>query len=125
MLRNAEGTWLTDTQALESMAVEYYRRLYSLEDVDQIVEKLSPEGFMELTQREIGILNAPSTEEEIATAVRAMGRFKAPGPDSYRPVFYQRCWEEVGGSVTRFVLDFFRTGVLLPNTNDAIVVLLA
>lgn len=53
-----------------------------------------------------------------------MGRFKAPGPDGYQPVFYQDCWEVVGESVVRFVLDFFRTGLLPPETNDALVVLI-
>ncbi|KAJ0230616.1 Reverse transcriptase domain-containing protein [Hirschfeldia incana] len=54
-----------------------------------------------------------------------MGSFKAPGPDGFQPVFYQRCWDTVGGSVIQFVLDFFRTGELPRNTNNAVLVLIA
>ncbi|CAA7027588.1 unnamed protein product [Microthlaspi erraticum] len=124
MLKNDEGVWLSNMQDLETMAVEYYRRLYSLDDVDQVVETLPQEGFVALTQAELNGLNTPFSVDEIKTAVKAMGRFKAPGPDGFQPVFYQKCWEEVGESVTRFALDFFRTGMLPQNTNDVIVVLL-
>lgn len=54
-----------------------------------------------------------------------MGGFKAPGPDGFQPVFYQQCWETVGPSVIRFVLEFFDTGVLPCETNNALVVLIA
>lgn len=53
-----------------------------------------------------------------------MGSFKAPGPDGFQPVFYQRCWETVGPSVIRFIKLFFETGKLPENTNDALVVLI-
>ncbi|CAA7053634.1 unnamed protein product [Microthlaspi erraticum] len=79
---------------------------------------------MNLTDGEFERLSIPFVEDEIVQAVRQMGSYKAPGPDGYQPVFYQRCWEEVGASVTRFVLEFFQTGVLLQVTNDALVVLI-
>lgn len=86
MLKNEEGVWLSSPHELEKMAVEYYQRLYSLEDVDEVVPTLPKEGFMVLLQAELGALNTPFSEEEITTAIRAMGRFKAPGPDGYQPV---------------------------------------
>lgn len=51
-----------------------------------------------------------------------MGRFKAPGPDGFQPVFYQDCWDVVGESVNKFVLDFFETRQLPPKIKDALVV---
>ncbi|CAA7017011.1 unnamed protein product [Microthlaspi erraticum] len=125
MLKNDEGTWLSDKSELEGLAVEYYRRLYSMEDVDQVVEPLPGEGFVDLSQEDVRALSNPFSEDEIVTAVRSMGSLKAPGPDGYQPMFYQKCWTEVGESVTRFVLDFFRTGLLPQGTNDVILVLLA
>ncbi|KAJ0267106.1 Reverse transcriptase domain-containing protein [Hirschfeldia incana] len=64
------------------------------------------------------------TAEEVERAVRKMGSFKAPGPDGFQPVFYQRCWETVGSSVVRFILLFFETGKLPEDTNNALVVLI-
>lgn len=40
-------------------------------------------------------------------------------------MFYQKCWDVVDPSVIRFVLDFFQTGILPPETNDAMLVLIA
>ncbi|KAJ0250309.1 Reverse transcriptase domain-containing protein [Hirschfeldia incana] len=53
-----------------------------------------------------------------------MGSFKAPGPNGFQPIFYQKCWEIVGDSVARFVMQFFETGQLPKETNDALVVLI-
>lgn len=87
------------------LAVEYYKRLYSLDDVEQMVDQLPQEGFPSLEVAEIRELNKPFVGSEVVMAVKAMGKFNAPGPDGYQPVFYQDCWEVVGDSVLRFVLD--------------------
>ncbi|CAA7042518.1 unnamed protein product [Microthlaspi erraticum] len=124
MLKNGDGVCVSDRNELEDMAVEYFRRLYSLDDVEENVEALPSEGFTALTETETRALDMPFAEEEIVAAVRNMGSYKAPGPDGYQPVFYQRCWDEVGESVKRFALEFFRTGRLPQDTNDALVVLI-
>jgi len=70
-------------------------------------------------------LSKPFNPLEVETSIRSMGKYKAPGPDGFQPVFYQDCWDIVGDSVSRFVLDFFASGKLPEGTNDAIVVLIA
>lgn len=104
--------------------VGYFKRLYSLEDVDAEVEQLPMRGFVRLTNQEYNSLNRNFSAEEVEKAVRAMGSFKAPGPDGFQPVFYQRCWDTIGASVVKFVLSFFETGKLPEGTNDALVVLI-
>jgi len=123
-LRNEEGSWISDAKDLEALAVRYYQRLYSMDDVPQVVSKLPQEGFASLTQSERLALNKPFSAVEVEIAMKSMGKYKAPGPDGYQPIFYQSCWEIVGDSVIRFALDFFRSGVLPPQTNDALVVLI-
>lgn len=66
----------------------------------------------------------PFSGVEVEEAIRSMGRFKAPGPDDYQPVFYQDCWEVVGESVIHFALEFFASGILPTETNDVLVVLI-
>jgi len=124
MLKNDSGVWISDPQELEKLATAYYKRLYSMEDVDQEVEMLPPGGFARLTEREVAELTKPFSAVEVEASVRGMGKLKAPGPDGYQPIFYQECWEVVGQSVARFVLDFFVTGILPEGTNDALVVLI-
>lgn len=56
MLKADDGSWVTDTVALENMTIEYYRCLYSMEDVDHVVEKLPQEGFMPLSTTDLTTL---------------------------------------------------------------------
>ncbi|CAA7018343.1 unnamed protein product [Microthlaspi erraticum] len=124
MLKKDDGSWVTNAPELENLAVEYYRRLYSMVDVDEVVPPLPREGFALLSQADHIHLDRPFTAAEVEKAVRDIGKYKAPGPDGFQPVFYQHCWDVVGDSVVRFILEFFRTGVLPPNTNDVLIVLL-
>ncbi|KAG7547784.1 Ribonuclease H domain [Arabidopsis suecica] len=124
-LKNEEGQWVSDKQQLEQLAINYYQRLYSMEDVDAVVEKLPINGFERLTHEEKTGLNKLFTAQEVEATIRSMGKYKAPGPDGFQPVFYQHCWDVVGNSVVRFVLDFFATGELPPDMNAALVVLIA
>ncbi|KAF8093205.1 hypothetical protein N665_0388s0006, partial [Sinapis alba] len=96
MLKNDANQWISDAQALEKLAVNYFKTLYSLENVDTNIKGLSMGGFVRLTNK--------------VEIIRKMGSYKAPGPDGFQPVFYQRCWETVGPSVVRFILQFFETG---------------
>lgn len=107
------------------MALTYYKRLYSMDYVPPAVSQLPREGFRDLTREELIVLNKPFLEREVEASVRAMGKYKAPGPDGYQPIFYQQCWDVVGDSVTKFVLDFFETGNLPIGTNDVLLVLIA
>ena len=125
MLKNDDDQWVSESQELEGMAIEYYKKLYSMDDVEEEVDNLAPDGFEELTTGELAALNKPFTNLEVENSVRSMGSFKAPGPDGYKPIFYQDCWSVVGESVTKFVLNFFETGQLPPKTNDALLVLIA
>lgn len=123
-LQNDGGSWITNSKELEEHACAYFKRLYSLEDVDPILQRLPLVGFAALTQGEYTDLTKPFVAEEVEKSVRGMGSFKAPGPDGFQPIFYQKCWNVIGNSVTRFVLDFFETRNLPEETNDAVVVLI-
>ena len=124
MQKNEENKWISDARELEEHAINYFKKVYSLENVDTVTQSLPAMGFVCLTSQDHVSLDRNFSAEEVEKAVRAMGSFKAPGPDGFQPVFYQRCWETVGASVVRFVLLFFETGQLPEGTNDALVVLI-
>ncbi|CAA7019727.1 unnamed protein product [Microthlaspi erraticum] len=125
MLKKEDGNWTADAQEMESLAISYFKLLYSMEDVEAVVDKLPANGFAQLFREEKNHLHRGFSALEVESAVRSMGRYKAPGPDGFQPVFYQSCWDTVGSSVTRFVLDFFATWDLPPGTNDVLLVLIA
>ncbi|XP_019096470.1 PREDICTED: uncharacterized protein LOC109130853 [Camelina sativa] len=95
-----------------------------MQDVDEVVESLPPAGYTALTRAKQSNLSKPFLRLEVEKSIKGMGRFKAPGPDGFQPVFYQDCWTTVGDSVSSFVLKFFETSTLPCGTNDALVVLI-
>lgn len=123
-LKDADERWVSEKVELERLALDYYQGLYSLEGLSVERPVLPRLGFPGLTSGEQRALSRPYSEEEVVVALRSMGKYKAPGPDGYQPVFYQDCWEIVGESVKRFVLSFFESGVLPPAANDVFIVLL-
>lgn len=79
MLKDAEGKWVSDKGELESLAIQYYKGLYSLADLSVDKYKLPVEGFTLLSATDQRQLNKPFTSEEVEVAVRSMSRYKAPG----------------------------------------------
>lgn len=124
MLKDDGGRWISQPHELEESTINYYQRLYSLDDVDPIVETLPQEGFVVLSREDLMSLNRPFSAKDVEESVRSMGKYKAPGPDGYQPLFYQDCWDVVGQSVVQFVLKIFETGALKSGLNDALVVLI-
>lgn len=77
-LKDDNGQWVSEMPALESLAVNYYKRLYSMDDVDQIVDRLPAEGFTRLTSEDLRELNKPFLAMEVEKAVRSMGNSRLP-----------------------------------------------
>ena len=49
------------------------------------------------------MLMEPFTDEEIWTALESIGDLKAPGPDGFPSVFYNRFWHLLGDRVKQEV----------------------
>lgn len=73
MLKNEEGSWITNATELENLANEYYKRLYSMADVEPVVDTLPRDGFLRLDQSEMMGLNKVFTPAEVVMAVKSMG----------------------------------------------------
>ena len=58
----------------------------NVEEMDKFLEKYN---FPKLNQEEIENLNRLITNKEIETVIRNLLANKSPGPDSFRPEFYQ------------------------------------
>ncbi|KAL8143882.1 LOW QUALITY PROTEIN: hypothetical protein V2J09_016914 [Rumex salicifolius] len=124
MLRDDDARWVSEAPVLESMVTQYYQRLYSMDEVTHAFSALTSGGFVALTPSECDRIDRPFSSVEVESVVRSKGRYKAPGPDGFQPVFYQLCWDVVGPSMVRFVLEFFETGCLPRSTNDTLIVLI-
>lgn len=88
LLKNDGDNGVTDEHELERLAITYYQCLYSLEDVEKVVENLPHEGSTQLTREEQVNLHKLFSSFEVEQAIRGRGKFKAPGPDGFHLVFY-------------------------------------
>lgn len=52
-------------------------------------------------------LDAPFTEEEIASVVKEMPPEKAPGPDGFIGMFYKKCWSIVKDDIVQAIMSFY------------------
>ncbi|CAM8972877.1 unnamed protein product [Rhodiola kirilowii] len=53
------------------------------------------------------VLTEEVSKEEIRKPVFQIGSTKAPGPDGFSVVFFQRCWETVKHDLIREVWNYF------------------
>ncbi|XP_057794871.1 uncharacterized protein LOC131011108 [Salvia miltiorrhiza] len=75
-------------------------------------------------EEEVRILDAPFTKNDVRNAVFQMSPHKAPGPDGFPPVFFQKYWGEIGGTVTKEVLQVLNGGGKVQEWNKTLIVLI-
>lgn len=64
------------------------------------------------------------TEQEVKLAVFQLGGSKAPGPDGFPGLFYQRYWSVIGPYIIMMVKSFLKLGILHPSINHTDIVLI-
>lgn len=69
-------------------------------------------------------LLAPVREGEIKNAAFSLGSLKAPGPDGFNDLFFQKNWESVKTDVSKAVCEFFNGGDIPHDLNETVVTLI-
>ncbi|MCI69696.1 RNA-directed DNA polymerase (Reverse transcriptase), partial [Trifolium medium] len=64
------------------------------------------------------------SKEEIKSAVFALNKDGAPGPDGFAAYFYQEYWDIIKVDVVNAVIQFFTSGWILPNFNSNTLILI-
>ncbi|XP_042016222.1 uncharacterized protein LOC121764232 [Salvia splendens] len=97
---------LTEEEDIRKSTENFFKRLLT-EDVGPLVDpdldiisSLPPHVDMDLLEK------AP-VAEEVRQIIFSMNVDSATGPDGYSALFFQSCWDIIGGDVTEAVLDFF------------------
>lgn len=84
--------------------------------LDQIPSSVDADMNQQLTQ--------PVTMEEFTTTAFQLGATKAPGPDGFNGLFFQKHWKDLNQDIFREVYQFFETGSLNPELNRTSITLI-
>ncbi|MCH85515.1 RNA-directed DNA polymerase (Reverse transcriptase), partial [Trifolium medium] len=84
---------------------------------DEVIPKL-------ITEDVNALITLLPSHQEITTAVFALNKDSASGPDGFGAFFFQHYWDCVKFDVYNAVLEFFSTSWILPGFNSNIIALL-
>ncbi|KAA3485773.1 reverse transcriptase [Gossypium australe] len=90
-----DGIEVTDDAGLQEAAKDYFVSLFSSRRT--VDPKKVLEGIEQCVSQETNeALQSPFKEEEVRSALKGMGSVKAPGPDGFPALFFQKYWHIVG-----------------------------
>ncbi|MCH79274.1 putative non-LTR retroelement reverse transcriptase [Trifolium medium] len=102
MLRDTQGNWIENVDALKQMANDYYKVLFSANG-SVVNWYQTAVTFPRLHEDDLQVIRGDITNAEVKEAVFNMSPWKAPGLDGFPAGFYQKSWDIVGQSVCEFV----------------------
>lgn len=112
MLKDNAGKWLTSDVDIEKEIVNHFSSLFNstITSSDHAeIESLFPSIISENNNN---IITGEVSVMEIKTVMRQLGSLKAPGPDGFQWIFFQKYWSTVGPSIIKLVRDFLSLGML-------------
>jgi len=115
---------ITDSNEMEAHVVSYFQNIFCSTNnciFNGMAAKVVPVLVSDVENTN---LIAMPLFDEIKNAVFDLNADSAPGPDGFRAHFYQFFWDIVAVDVVSSVQEFFYTGVLIPNLNANILVLI-
>ena len=117
-------TTITEQTDIEQHVLHYFQNIFSVDNnciTSNLVSRTIPSVVSEEDNN--ALLRLP-LRDEIKSAIFDLNGDGAPGPDGFGGHFFQTFWDIVAPDVIQSVQDFFITGVLAPNLNSNLIVLI-
>ena len=122
-IKNHDGNWITDKEEVKNQVVDYFDKLFTAEtDVGNC--DIPQDIFPELAMSDWNHLSKPFTKTEIDDVIPQLGALRAPGPDGYQALFYQKNWALVADKVYEMVLQALQGKGLPQGINSTHIALL-
>ena len=122
-LRGEDDQWIEEEELIGQCFTKFYERLFQSSRSRRFEEVLNSVDMM-VTEEDNRKLMQPVTEEEVKRATFDLGGNKAPGPDGYTGIFFQKSWDIIGKQVCSLVADYFINGFSLAEVNRTDLVLI-
>ncbi|XP_057793037.1 uncharacterized protein LOC131009639 [Salvia miltiorrhiza] len=104
-LVNKEGVLVKNDREMADVIKDYFYELFSSNSpTPDMLSQVTDSVSTVLGEKARDDLCAPFSKAEVRKAVFQMFPHKAPGPDGFPPLFFQKFWGEIGVSVTNDVL---------------------
>ncbi|CAM8920109.1 unnamed protein product [Rhodiola kirilowii] len=125
-LENEQGELISEEKDMLKIVEGYFRRVFtSSNNEDKIDWQMALEAIPRRVTEEMNRrLSEPFTLDEVRRSLFQMSPTKAPGPDGFPAVFFQKHWEELSGVVGGEVLNFLNNGSLDESLNLTRIVLI-
>lgn len=122
-LKTEEEVLLESDEEINAHLLSYFQNLFTA-----VAERDFSEALL-VIQREVSTemnmeLIKPVSDDEIRLAAFQLGPLKAPGPDGFQGIFYQKHWAIVGPEVCLAIKIFFSHGSLNTEWNHTNLVLI-
>lgn len=122
-IKDERGVWIHDKEEVKHFIMQYFKDLFTAEYV-MTNTKAPTNMFPSISEYDWWKLTREFTVDEIYEVVKHMGSIKAPGPDGFQALFYQKCWNTVAPSVCRMVMNALKGKGLPPTLNNTFLVLI-
>lgn len=124
-LKSSNGVFVENEENILAILENHFSNVFrSILPSTEFLEEASQYVDSKLRLEDMKIINRPFTAEEIYKALCDMGPTKAPGPDGFHAIFYQKYWSMVGQQVTSVVLKALNEGLSVEDINKTIIVLI-
>lgn len=119
----SDSGWITEEEQIKEHVNDYFRSLFSSSSPRDFEEELR--AVPKCISGEMNTqLWRPVLELEIMDAAFQLGDLKAPGPDGFSGILYQKNRSIIGSSVCKAVKCFFEWRFILKEINQAFIALI-
>lgn len=122
-IKGGDGVWVHEKNLVKKLFVDFFNNLFSEEGEGNLMA-IPQDVFPELSPHDWNALSKPYSKVEIDVVVSQMHPLKAPGPDGFQALFYQKNWELISPSVYALVLDVLAGKGIPKGLNDTYIALI-
>lgn len=122
-IKGDDGEWIHDKEAVKAHFVDYFIKLFT-EEGNGDLHNIPQDVFPELSQRDWNYLSLPYSKTDIDGVIKEMDSLKAPGPDGYQALFFQKHWDLVSKYVYELALPVLEGKGIPDKLNDTHIALI-